>query len=91
MSIKYQNEDERLIAEQAIAAFREARKAMFSAPHGRGLAVTEEAVVSQGRRLMASMMQHLMSAHPEAQKGGPAAGGASVEDLPPSSTTRARS
>jgi hypothetical protein len=91
MSIGYRNEDERLIAEQAIAAFREAQKAMLGAPHGHGLAVTEEAVLSQGRKFLACMIQQLMSAHAEAQKGGPAAGGVSVEGLPRSSTTRAKS
>ena len=69
MSIRYRNEDERLIAEQAIAAFREAQKAMLGAPHGHGLAVTEEAVLSQGRKFIASMIQQLMSATPSAKRG----------------------
>jgi hypothetical protein len=90
MSIEFRTEEERLVAEQAVAAFREAKKAMLGAPHGHGLAVTEEAVLNQGRKFMASMMQQLMSAHSEAQKGGPAAGGVPVEEVPRSGTTRGR-
>jgi hypothetical protein len=91
MLFTLQSEEERLIAEQAVAAYREAKQAMLAAPHGRGLAVTEEAVLSQGRQFMASMMQQLMSAHSEAQKGGAAPGDVRVERPRPSSTTRPRS
>ncbi len=34
MSIHYHTEEERLVAEQAVAAYREAQKAMAAAPHG---------------------------------------------------------
>ncbi len=61
------------MAEQAIAAYREARKAMASAGEGEGLAVTESAVLRHGRKFLQDMLEQLMSAHPEAQKGGPAA------------------
>ena len=88
MSLDCRTEEERLVAEQAIAAYREARRAMESAREGEGLAVTESAVLTHGRQFLRNLMKQLMSAHPEAQKGGPAAGRARVEDVPRSSTTR---
>jgi len=91
MSISDRTEEERLVAEQAIAAYREARKAMESAREGDGLAVTESAVLRHGRKFLQQMIEQLLSAHPEAQKGGPAAGGVRVEEVPRSSTTRAKS
>ena len=91
MFIEYRTEEERLVAEQAIVAYREARKAMESAGEGEGLAVTEVAVLKHGRKFLQDMLEHLMSAHPEAQKGGPAADSVRVEELPRSSTTRPKS
>jgi len=91
MSIDYRTEEERLIAEQAIAAYRESNKAMQAAREGEGLAVTEMAVLTEGRRLMQYMLEQLISAHPEAQKGGPAPGDASAERTRRSSTTRGKS
>ena len=91
MSIDYRTEEERLVAEQAITAYREVVKAMEAAPHGQGLACTEAAVLTHGRAWLRSMMEQAMSAHPEAQKGGPVAGDVRVEEMPRSSTTRAKS
>lgn len=91
MSIEYRTEAERLVAEQAIAAYREVVKAMEAAPHGQGFARTEAAVLAEGRPLLRSMMEQAMSAHPETQKGGPAAGGVRVEEVPRSNTTRGKS
>ena len=88
MSSNPRTEEERLVAEQAVAMYREVRKAMEAAPHGRGLACTEEALLRHGQAFMRSMMEQVISAHPEAQKGGPVAGRARVEEAPPSSTTR---
>ena len=90
MSIEYGTEAERLVAEQAIAAYREVLKAMEAAPEGQGLARTEAAVLGEGRVLLRAMMEQAMSAHPEAQKGGPVAGGARVKEVRRSSTTRGR-
>lgn len=90
MSNPHRREAERLVAEQAVAAYREILKAMESAPEGHGLACTEAAVLAQGRSLMQAMMKQAMSAHSEAQKGGPAAGGVRVEEVPRSSSTRPR-
>lgn len=73
---------ERLIAEQAVLAAREVRKAMDAAPHGRGLEFTERAVLAAGRRQMALMMQEMLRARAGAeQKGGAraaAAGGRAI-------------
>ena len=90
MSKLYSTDEERLVAEQAVAAFREARQAMDAAPEGQGLAVTEAAVLSQGRKFLRVMMEQLMSTHPEVQKGGPAPGAVCAEETPPSNTTRGR-
>ncbi len=90
MSIHCRTEEERLVAEQAIAAYREAQKAMAAAPHGQGLAVTEAAVLRQGRIVTQTMMEQLISTHAEVQKGGPAAGDAGVDETRRSNTTRAK-
>ncbi len=90
MSIHYHTEEERFVAEQAVAAYREAQKAMAAAPDGQGLAVTEAAVLRQGRTVTQTMMEQLISTHAEVQKGGPAAGGARVDERRRSSTTRAK-
>lgn len=91
MSIDYRTEEERLVAEQAIAAYREARQAMESAREGEGFAVTESAVLRHGRKFLQEMMEQLMSAHPEAQKGGSAPNDVPAARTPRSSTTRAKS
>jgi hypothetical protein len=91
MSIDCRTEAERLVAEQAIASYREIVKAMEAAPEGQGLAWTEAAVLTEGQTLVRSMMEQAMSAHSEAQKGGPAAGRVRVEGQPRSSTTRGKS
>ncbi len=89
MSIHYHTEEERLVAEQAVAAYREAQKAMAAAPHGQGLAVTEAAVLRQGRIVTQTMMEQSISTHAEVPKGGPVAGGARVDETRRSNTTRA--
>lgn len=90
MSICVRTEEERLVAEQAVAAYREAQKAMAAAPVGQGLAVTEAAVLRQGRIVTQTMMEQLISTHAEVQKGGPVAGGARVDETRRSNTTRAK-
>lgn len=91
MSIEYRTEEERLVAEQAVAMYREVLKAMENAPHGHGLACMEAAVLTHGRDLMRSVLQQASSAHPEAQKGGPAADRVRVEEVRSSSITRPKS
>lgn len=68
------SDNERLVAEQAVAAYRSLTAAGKSAPHGRGLACIEEAVHKQGFDVLRRMVQLSASEHAEAQKGGPAAG-----------------
>ncbi len=62
---------EKLIAEQAVLAFRASRTAMRTAAFGHGLEVTENAVLGEGRRLMQTMLVEVIKAHPEVEKGGP--------------------
>jgi hypothetical protein len=90
VSLAYRNEQERLVAEQAVLAFRATQAAMAAAPHGQGLAMTEAAVMEHGRALLQKILSEALSTHPEVQKGGPAPGPAPVPETPPSSTTRPR-
>ena len=70
MSLECCDENERLVAEQAVLAYREVYKAMQTAPHGRGLACTEAAVLMQGREQQRRMLELILSGHPEGQKKG---------------------
>lgn len=64
--------EERLIAEQAVALHREVMAAMHDAPFGQGLAVTEAAVMEGGGEFLRNLLKQTLSAHPGAQKKGPA-------------------
>ncbi|MGH9668841.1 MAG: hypothetical protein ACRD3A_01855 [Terriglobales bacterium] len=65
---------ERLVAEQAVLGYREVHRAMKGAPHGRGLAVIEQAVVTRMRlQGVAMMTEALREASAAEQKGGDAA------------------
>ena len=66
----YANEEERLVAEQAVANYRELQQVMKNAPHGKGLAVLEQAVREKGFEQMRQMLGLLAGAHAEAQKKG---------------------
>lgn len=72
MDLTKLSDRERLIAEQAVLAFRESMKAMEAAPHGHGLAVTERAVQEQGRKTTLLMMEETLKAAAEGEKGGAA-------------------
>jgi hypothetical protein len=72
-------DDERLIAEQAIAMARAVKLAGDSAAHGKGLLCLEQAVLDHGKQLMQTVMQKTISAHSEAQKRGSAGCRAPVE------------
>jgi hypothetical protein len=67
------SDNERLVAEQAIAAYRAVSAAGKSAPHGNGLAVLEEAVHNEGFPILRRMVELSASEHAEAQKKGPPA------------------
>ena len=64
------SEDERLIAEQAVATYRAVKLAGREAPHGKGLAYLEEAVRRHGDELLRNTLQHVINAQDEAQKKG---------------------
>jgi hypothetical protein len=70
MLLECVDENERLVAEQALLAYREVKKAMEAAPHGQGLACTEAAVLVQGREQQQRMLELILGGHPEAQKKG---------------------
>lgn len=72
------NDNERLVAEHAVAAFRAVAAARDQAPHGQGMARIEQAVHEHGWDLMRRIVQASASEHPEAQKKGSAAGSAPV-------------
>lgn len=68
--MQYENDAERLVAEQALLNYRELQRVMKQAAHGRGMAVLEQAVRQKGLEQMQQMLSLLTSAHEEAQKGG---------------------
>jgi hypothetical protein len=63
-------DDERLIAEQAVAMARAVKLAGDQAPYGKGLFCLEQAVLDRGKGLMRTVLEKTVSAHPEAQKRG---------------------
>ena len=64
------SEDERLIAEQAVATFRAVRLAGGRAPHGHGLAHLEQAVREHGDALLRETLRRATEAEDAAQKKG---------------------
>ncbi|MEK7756049.1 MAG: hypothetical protein AAB385_02440 [Planctomycetota bacterium] len=88
MSLVCGDENERLVAEQAVLAYREVHKAMLAAPYGQGLACTEAAVLVQGREQQRRMLELLLGGHPEAQKKGGVPDPAPAEVRRRSGTTR---
>lgn len=66
----YRSDEERLVAEQAVANFRELMVVMKNAPHGHGMAVMEQAVRERGFEQMRKTLSLLAGAHQEAQKKG---------------------
>jgi len=68
--MRFQNDQERLVAEQALLNYRELQRVMKQAPHGKGLAVLEQAVREKGFEQMRQTLSLLSNAHEEAQKKG---------------------
>ena len=64
------SDDERLIAEQAIATFRAVKLAGKQAPFGKGLACLEQAVRQHGDELLRDTLQRAMNSQDEAKKKG---------------------
>ena len=71
-SIFVENEQEKLVALQAIETFRALKQAVKDAPHGKGLAFTEAVVHDKGFDHLRKMYESALREHPEAQKKGPA-------------------
>ena len=90
MSLVCGDENERLVAEQAVLAYREVHKAMLAAPYGQGLACTEAAVLVQGREQQQRMLELILGGHAEAQKKGAAPDPAPAGARRRSGTTRPR-
>ena len=70
--IEVQDENERLVALQAIETYRALRQAMKAAPHGKGLATLEAVVHDKGFDHLKRMLEQVTTEHPEAQKKGSA-------------------
>lgn len=68
--MQFENDAERLVAEQALLNYRELKRVMKDAPHGRGMAVLEQAVREKGFEQMRQMLSLLANGHDEAQKKG---------------------
>ena len=66
------SDDERLVAEQAVATLRMVKQAGAAAPHGKGLLCLEQAVHDHGFPLLRDILQRSIGAHDEAQKKGSA-------------------
>lgn len=68
--MEFANDDERLVAEQAVLSYRELIGVMKAAPHGKGFAVVEQAVRERGFEQMRDTLKRVLGAHSEAQKKG---------------------
>lgn len=68
--MKFENEEERLVAEQALLNYRELKQVMKDAPFGKGMAVMEQAVRQKGFEQMQKTLSLLINAHAEGQKKG---------------------
>lgn len=71
-SISVENEQEKLVALQAIETYRALQHAVKTAPHGKGLATVEAVVHDKGFDQLRRMYEAAVREHPEAQKKGPA-------------------
>jgi hypothetical protein len=81
-SISVENQQEKLIALQAIETFRALKQAVKDAPHGKGLAFTEAVVHDKGFDHLRKMYEAALRDHPEAQKKGSAVLHVRVEKRP---------
>ena len=70
--IEVANENEKLIALQAVETYRALQHAVKTAPHGKGLATVEAVVRDKGFDHLQKMFEQAVQDHPEAQKKGPA-------------------
>jgi hypothetical protein len=68
--MRFRNDQERLVAEQALLNYRELQGMMKHAPHGKGMAVLEQAVREKGFEQMRHTLSLLINAQNEGQKRG---------------------
>ena len=66
--MRFKTDQERLVAEQALLNYRELQRVMDNAPHGKGLAVLEQAVREKGFEQMRQTLSFLANAHDDAKK-----------------------
>lgn len=83
-AISVEDEQERLVALQAIETYRALKQAVKDAPHGKGLAFTEAVVHDKGFDHLRTMYESALRDHPEAQKKGGAVLDVRVEEKRPS-------
>lgn len=76
MDLSKLSERERLVAEQAVLTLRALDEAGGLAEHGRGMAALEAVIHDKGLEHLRGMLACAVNARPEAQKKGPASGGA---------------
>ena len=86
--MQYESDEERLVAEQALLNYRELKRVMKSAPHGKGMAVLEHAVRDKGFEQMRQTLSLLANAHDEAKKKGRTLRPASAEPRHTSNAAR---
>lgn len=82
--MEFQNDEERLVAEQALLNYRELKGVMKNAPYGRGMAVLELAVREKGFEQMRQTLSLLANAHEEAKKKETTAGDVPAAQTPTS-------
>ena len=70
MDLNKLTEDERLVAEQAVATLRLVKQAGDAAPYGKGLFCLEQAIHDHGFPLLREILQRSADARAEAQKKG---------------------
>jgi hypothetical protein len=85
-AMQFANDQERLVAEQALLNYRELQRIMHDAPHGKAMAVLEQAVREKGFAQMRQTLSLLASAHQEAQKKGSTRSGVPVVEARPISS-----
>jgi len=84
--MQFANDQERLVAEQALLNYRELQRIMHDAPHGKAMAVLEQAVREKGFAQMRQTLSLLANAHQEAQKKGSTRSGVPVVEARPISS-----
>lgn len=93
LTITYQDENERLALEQAIAYVAQLRQVALTAPDGAVLAACERHALADGRALLRSTLAAALASRVEAaeQKGGPPAAAPRRTPDAPRAPTGARS